>query len=792
MVIALAVLVLLTLYSRATGPVGRSLAAGLRWVLGDTTAAVAVLVIVLSLRTLVGEGRLAAAKRWGLLLLWLTAATWLSLPELDKARMVGRVGTDEVLGLAGAGRGGGIVGGFVALALLRLLDGIGSEVALGAMALASLVFLTEAATRLAFARLVGGLLALGGRGAIWLAHTLAGAVILAARGVAAFFTPDAPREEGRSATRPASATRLTSALSRPAAPSTPRLQPPAQKTEAGFGSGGPKAAERPAPPAVEEVEETERPVREEEPPAIRPYVSPIRQEEKGSVRGPEPGEGAVAVHGTQLALLAGQAMYQLPPLSLLSEPVPGNRVQPVRNLAERGRLLEDTLESFGVKAKVVQIDQGPVVTRFELQPAPGVKVSRIVSLADDLALSLAAADVRIEAPIPGKAAVGIEVPNKEVAVVHLREILAAPEFASPKVRLPLALGKDIAGTPIVCDLVDMPHLLIAGATGSGKSVCLNTMVASLLYRLRPDEVKLLMIDPKRVELAVYDGIPHLLAPVVTDPKKAAVALKWVVEEMEKRYELFASNGVRNIDKYNALMLQAAREAAAAGEPAGDAEAGEAEVRPLPYVIVLIDELADLMMVAAAEVEDSICRLAQMARAAGIHLVIATQRPSVDVITGLIKANIPSRVAFAVSSQVDSRTILDMAGAERLLGKGDMLFCPVGAVKPLRVQGAYMTDREVEGLVGFWKRQGRPEYQANLNLSGQSRSEAETGDDELYDDAVKLVVSTGNASISMIQRRFRIGYARAARLIDMMELAGVVGPYQGSKPREVLVSAEEEQ
>ncbi|HHW14760.1 MAG TPA: DNA translocase FtsK [Firmicutes bacterium] len=632
------------------------------------------------------------------------------------------------------------------------------------MALASLVFLTKAATRLAFARLVGGLLALMWRSAAFLAQAIAGAAVMVARGVAAFFTPDASLEGGEGAAGPAAAPHPKAAPRPAAAP--PAAQPPRED----------EAYER-----LEKREEERKPLA---------LAAPAGAEAQ-SAREPEAGGGAVAVHGTQLALLSGQAMYQLPPLSLLSEPVPANRSKPVRNLAEQGRLLEETLENFGVKAKVVQIDQGPVVTRFELQPAPGVKVSRIVSLADDLALSLAAADVRIEAPIPGKAAVGIEVPNKEVAVVHLREILAAPEFANPKVRLPLALGKDIAGTPIVCDLVDMPHLLIAGATGSGKSVCLNTMVASLLYRLRPDEVKLLMIDPKRVELAVYDGIPHLLAPVVTDPKRAAAALKWVVEEMEKRYELFASNGVRNIDKYNALMLQAAREAAAAGESAGEPEAEASEVRPLPYVIVLIDELADLMMVAAAEVEDSICRLAQMARAAGIHLVIATQRPSVDVITGLIKANIPSRVAFAVSSQVDSRTILDMAGAERLLGKGDMLFCPVGAVKPLRVQGAYMTDREVESLVGFWKRQGRPEYQANLNLS-ETRIETETGDDELYDDAVKLVVSTGNASISMIQRRFRIGYARAARLIDMMELAGVVGPYQGSKPREELVSAEEEQ
>jgi S-DNA-T family DNA segregation ATPase FtsK/SpoIIIE len=335
----------------------------------------------------------------------------------------------------------------------------------------------------------------------------------------------------------------------------------------------------------------------------------------------------------------------------------------------------------------------------------------------------------------------------------------------------MALGKDIAGASVVCDLSDMPHLLIAGATGSGKSVCMNTMITSILFRQTPDTCKMLMVDPKRVELATYDGIPHLLAPVVTDPKKAAGALKWVVEEMEKRYELFAASGVRNIEKYNEVMQ-------------ADAQPGEPD-QTLPFIVVFIDELADLMIVAAADVEDAICRLAQMARAAGIHLVIATQRPSVDVITGLIKANIPSRVAFAVSSQVDSRTILDMAGAERLLGRGDMLFCPVGAPKPVRVQGAYISDKEVETLVEFWKRQGSPEYKTPI-MPTESKVETDTGDDELFDDAVNLVLSTGSASISMVQRRFRIGYARAARLIDMMELAGIVGPYQGSKPREILV------
>jgi S-DNA-T family DNA segregation ATPase FtsK/SpoIIIE len=738
--IAAAVLVLLTLRRGETGLLGRSLAYGLRWLFGESTIAVALLVILVNLRTLLGEAGLSGAKRGGLLLWWLALAAGLSVAPLLAGRLINQVGVEEALQLAEQGGGGGIVGGLLAMGLLRLLAETGTQVVLGGLVVAGLVLLTTPRARQSFWHFLRRAALLSWRSLAGIARLSAEAVVWVGRGFVSFCA-------------------------------------------AGDSGEGPRLAEEPRRPPVLPVEPTPAPAKsapaqardeESEGPTIRTYVLPPAGEEV-----------AAAVQGTQLALLSGKTIYQLPPLSLLCEPIPVAARQPVRNLSDQARLLEETLDSFGVKAKVVHIDQGPVVTRFELQPAPGVKVSRIVSLADDLALSLAAADVRIEAPIPGKAAVGIEVPNKETALVHLREILATPEFENPQIRLPLALGKDIAGTPIVCDLVDMPHLLIAGATGSGKSVCLNTMIASILYRLRPDEVKVLMIDPKRVELAAYDGTPHLLAPVVTDPKKAAAALKWVVEEMEKRYELFASSGVRNIDKYNALSARAPEEATEAGEAVGPAS-GEAASRPLPYLVVCIDELADLMMVAAAEVEDSVCRLAQMARAAGIHLVIATQRPSVDVITGLIKANIPSRIAFAVSSQVDSRTILDMAGAERLLGKGDMLFCAVGAVKPLRVQGAYITDREVEALVGFWRRQGQPEYQADLQC-GESRVADGAGDDELYDDAVRLVISTGNASISMVQRRFRIGYARAARLIDMMELAGVVGPYQGSKPREVLVS-----
>ncbi|HEY8496064.1 MAG TPA: DNA translocase FtsK 4TM domain-containing protein [Limnochordales bacterium] len=460
--------------------------------------------------------------------------------------------------------------------------------------------------------------------------------------------------------------------------------------------------------------------------------------------------------------------YQIPPISLLSRPRPPKRPRTGEE-EDQAQLLEETLASFGIQARVVSISRGPVITRYEVQPPPGIKVSRIVGLADDISLALAAAGVRVEAPVPGKSVVGIEVPNRETSPVFLREILETDEFQTAPSRLTIGLGKDIAGKPLIADLTKLLHLLIAGATGSGKSVCLNSIIASLLFKARPDEVKMMMIDPKRVELSVYDGIPHLIAPVVTDPRQAAGALRWAVKEMERRYQLLSQTGARNIDAYNKSTRK----------PEG--------ADPfLPYLVVIIDELADLMLVAAADVEDSICRLAQMARAAGIYLIIATQRPSVDVITGLIKANVPSRIAFAVSSQVDSRTILDMAGAERLLGKGDMLFYPIGAPKPIRAQGAWISDQEVEALADAWRNQGEPQYiEEVLTTPAQGAGLDEEMEDELYEDAVRLVREAGQASVSMLQRRFRIGYSRAARLIDMMEMRGVVGPYQGSKPREVI-------
>ncbi|SDW33713.1 DNA translocase FtsK [Marininema mesophilum] len=485
--------------------------------------------------------------------------------------------------------------------------------------------------------------------------------------------------------------------------------------------------------------------------------------------GEEPKSSAVVVEFNQEQELP---KYRLPSYSLLKKKKKSGRNQERKGMTENARKLETTLESFGVKAKVTQIHRGPAVTRYEVQPDIGVKVSRIVNLSDDIALSLAAKDIRIEAPIPGKAAIGIEVPNTEVSVVGLRDVLESSQYHESPSKLSIALGRDISGEPIVGDLAKMPHLLVAGATGSGKSVCINDIICSILYKAKPHEVKFMMIDPKVVELNIYNGIPHLLAPVVTDSRRAAVALKKVVAEMEKRYDLFAKSGARDIERYN----QGVRE--------------KKEGSLLPYIVVIVDELADLMMVAATEVEDAICRLAQMARAAGIHLIIATQRPSVDVITGVIKANIPSRIAFGVSAQADSRTILDMGGAEKLLGRGDMLYLPVGASKPTRVQGSFLSDKEVETVVKFVKEQQKVDYNEEMIPQEAEISTTEEAEDDLFPDAVKLVVEAKTASVSLLQRRLRIGYTRAARLIDFMEQRGIVGPYEGSKPREVLLHPEQ--
>lgn len=459
--------------------------------------------------------------------------------------------------------------------------------------------------------------------------------------------------------------------------------------------------------------------------------------------------------------------YVFPPVELLNKVQVPHSKDATKKSISNAKKLEETLASFGVEAKVTQIHKGPAVTRYELQPKQGVKVSKIVNLADDIALNLAAPNIRIEAPIPGKAAVGIEVANESSEMVYLRDVIDSDRFIAYPSKLAFALGKDIAGKPIVTDIAKMPHMLIAGATGSGKSVCINTLITSILYKARPDEVKLIMIDPKVVELSVYNGIPHLLIPVVTDPKKAAGALFWAVNEMTRRYNLFAENNVRDMKGYNEKQFD--------------------ESAKLPQIVIIIDELADLMMTGAKEVEDAICRLAQMARAAGIHLVIATQRPSVDVITGVIKANIPSRLAFAVSSGTDSRTILDMTGAEKLLGKGDMLFYPVGESKPIRIQGAFISDKEVESIVNAIRTDDvRYEESVIQTLENTAAPTAEGQDeDELIEDAVAFAAGKEKLSISMLQRYFRIGFNRAARLMDALEARGIVGPDEGSKPRRVL-------
>ncbi len=499
-------------------------------------------------------------------------------------------------------------------------------------------------------------------------------------------------------------------------------------------------------------------------------------QEKGNSKAPKTAVSETVIEKEISAHSMGQTTdYKYPPIDLLSKNSEGVQdINSLKNSALEGaRKLEETLSSFNVEAKVVNVSRGPAVTRYELQPSPGVKVSKIVNLADDISLNLAASGVRIEAPIPGKAAVGIEVPNKEVTPVFLREVIESGEFNKASSKLSFAVGKDISGENIVADIAKMPHMLIAGATGAGKSVCINSLIISLLYKSTPEEVKLLMVDPKVVELGVYNGIPHLLIPVVTDPRKAAGALNWAVQEMVNRYKLFAEKGVRDIKGYNAVVK------------------GEGEQGTLPQIVIIIDELADLMMVAPNDVEDAICRLAQMARAAGMHLVIATQRPSVDVITGIIKANIPSRISFAVTSQVDSRTILDMAGAEKLLGKGDMLFYPVGEPKPIRIKGAFVTEKEVESVVEYIKSLGQVEYDDSIIDEINSESgpvEKEPGDnDELLPQAIELVVESGQASVSLIQRKFKVGYARAARIVDQMEERGIVGGYEGSKPRQVLMT-----
>ncbi|MFH5560476.1 DNA translocase FtsK [Listeria monocytogenes] len=536
-----------------------------------------------------------------------------------------------------------------------------------------------------------------------------------------------------------------------------------------------KKAEKIVDVEPDEVIDVIEPLQEEKtPPIISNFSSKVEQEKA-------PVEEKISQKEQDLEMFQQESfeneIYQLPPVDILAPAKVTDQSKEYDQIKVNAKKLEDTFESFGVKAKITQVHLGPAVTKYEVQPSVGVKVSKIVSLSDDIALALAAKDIRIEAPIPGKSAIGIEVANQNVAMVSLREVLENNPKNNPDEKLQIALGRDISGEAMMANLDKMPHLLVAGATGSGKSVCINGIITSILLRAKPHEVKMMMIDPKMVELNVYNGIPHLLAPVVTNPKKAAQALQKVVAEMERRYDLFSHMGTRNMQGYNDYVKK-------------HNELNEEKQPELPFIVVIVDELADLMMVASNDVEDAITRLAQMARAAGIHLIIATQRPSVDVITGVIKANIPSRIAFAVSSSIDSRTILDMGGAEKLLGRGDMLLLPVGSSKPTRIQGAFLSDAEVEDVVNYVISQQKAQYSEEMIPDDIPEVEGEVTD-ELYHEAVELVVEMQTASVSMLQRKFRIGYNRAARLIDEMEQRGVVGPHEGSKPRRVNVEVSPE-
>ncbi|PGY66759.1 DNA translocase FtsK, partial [Bacillus cereus] len=530
----------------------------------------------------------------------------------------------------------------------------------------------------------------------------------------------------------------------------------------------PQVEEQPMQQVVAEPQVEERPVQQvvAEPQVVEQVQKPISStevQEKAYVVNQRENDMRNVLHTPPT--------YTVPPLALLSIPQQ-SALDNTEWLEEQKELLDTTFNNFHVGAHVINVSQGPAVTRFEVQPDPGVKVNKITNLSDDIKLSLAAKDIRIEAPIPGKSAIGIEVPNKESKPVFLREILRSPVFTKSESPLTVALGLDISGDPIVTDIRKMPHGLIAGATGSGKSVCINAILTSILYKAKPHEVKLMLIDPKMVELAPYNSVPHLVAPVITDVKAATAALKWAVEEMERRYELFAHAGARDLTRYNTIVSER-----------------EIPGETLPYIVIVIDELADLMMVAPGDVEEAICRIAQKARACGIHLLVATQRPSVDVITGLIKSNIPTRIAFTVSSQVDSRTIIDIGGAEKLLGRGDMLFLGNGTSKPVRVQGVYVSDDEIEKTVDHVKKQMKPNYlfkQEDL-LAKTEQAESE---DELFLDACQFVVEQGGASTSSVQRKFRIGYNRAARLIEEMESQGIISEGRGTKPRDVLISEDE--
>ncbi|MDI6893187.1 MAG: DNA translocase FtsK [Bacillota bacterium] len=726
------VLIALTLPSSA-GPVGIWLKRILRLLLGDASYGLVAALLLLGAGLVWRHRGFAGARRWlgaaGLLLLVAAAMhAW----ALSGNRFAG----GQEWEAARLGMGGGVLGRTVWLGLTRAFGSLGAWVVGGAAALASTLALTGA-TVAGSLRLAARTARLGVRAWSWLARGL--------RRVFFVEVPEAPEP-------PQIASPAAGEL--PVIPALPALSPvPPPAPPPGAAPTASAAATSP-PELVADRAKTAAP-------GATLSVSGSHPAVRRGARGPD-----------ERQLTLDLQLYQPPPLNLLEKGPRERAPRGDREIADKARLIEETLASFGVKAKVVEVSRGPAVTRFEVHPGPGVKVSRITTLADDIALSLAAADVRIEPRIPGKSAIGVEVPNRQISMVTLRDVLESPEFTQSPSPLTIALGKDVAGRPVVPTLDSLLHLLIAGATGSGKSVCLNAIISSILFKARPHEVKFILVDPKVVELSVFDGIPHLLAPVVADPKKAAGVLRWVVEEMVQRWRLFADAGVRDIGRYNQAMVKDGNPSAA-----------------LPFIVVVIDELADLVAVAPVELEEAVQRLAQMGRAAGIHLVMATQRPSADVVTGTIKANIPSRVAFAVASQVDSRIVLDMPGAERLVGRGDMLFLPMGASKPIRAQGAYISEQELEALVKHCAAQASPQYDQGI-LQVETGDHAPEMEDDMFPQAVRVVVEARQASASLLQRRLRVGYTRAARLIDMMEARGFVSAYDGTRPREVFLSMEE--
>ncbi len=755
----------------------------------------AVAPVVLYLACLIAAGRPARAKLWqGGLLLCFASALALIFSRLDLS-----AGTFfEILAALGqAGqqlRGGGLLSALIGWPLLVLCGRPAANIIIVVIVLVFFMLLTNT-TPVDLYRIFREK-----------AGSAKGRFDEYERNAAA---ARAAREERRRQEVAAAAAELEAeeAARTRAARTAPSIDIPLDDTGAGMpqAEGGPRDyGSAPPPPGIDmsapfathiSAKPKEQPAaKQPEPPAAKPQQESATEDSAvdqliRKAAAPKPAqETAHPADADGQLLIApgtpGQNAYQHPPLSLFEPDKPGTDSGDEAEMRKNADLLVNTLASFGVQTRLMDISRGPSVTRYELQPAAGVKISRITGLADDIALNLAAAGVRIEAPIPGKAAVGIEVPNKHASSVSMYSILNAPAFRSSKSPILIPLGKDIAGSVQVADLTKMPHLLIAGSTGSGKSVCINAIIISIIYRSSPEEVKLILIDPKVVELSDYNGIPHLLMPVVTEPRKASGALGSAVAEMERRYQLFAANNVRDIKSYNRLA-----------ETDGTLE-------HLPYIAIVIDELADLMMVAGKEVEDYICRIAQKARAAGMHLIVATQRPSVDVITGLIKANIPSRIAFAVSSQIDSRTILDGAGAEKLLGMGDMLFLPVGANKPVRIQGTYVKDGEISAVIDYVKQSGDAQYDENMisdmekyataaaGKSGGSDGDAGSDQDPMLQQAIETVVDAGMASTSLLQRKLKLGYARAARIMDAMEELHVIGPYEGSKPRAVLIGRQQ--